>query len=199
MTMRIHFAALASALLLAGCVTVESAPSGDYAVGGAYRVTLGRQWSDISNIMVGRPANVHLLSIDGPLLNRLYLTEGLAPGDFLVKPAAKERPTPTYRASMTAHERVEFITDSVAALDYQRVETSNLRPAVFNGTNGLRFDITAKTKDGLDMDGSAEVVEIAGKLYVTLYLAPHEHFYAATLSEVETVFASAKAAAPTKS
>ena len=153
----------------------------------------------VSNIMVGRPANMHLLSIDGPLLNRLYLTEGLAPGDFLVKPVAKERPTPTYRGGMSAHERVEFITDSVAALDYQRVDTTNLRPAIFNGVNGLRFDITAKTKDGLDMDGAAEVVEVAGKLYVMLYLAPHEHFFAATLPEVETVFASAKTVSAPKS
>ena len=182
----------AAAALLVGCETVASAPAGDYAVGTAYRVTLGRQWSDVSAIMVGRPVKVRLLTVDGPLLNRLYLTDGLAPGDFLVKPAAKERPTPTWRAGLSPTEQVEFIADSVAALDYERVETQNLRPATFKGAPALRFDITAKTQGGLDMAGSAEVAQMGDKLFVLLYLAPHEHFYAATLPEVETVFASVK-------
>ena len=182
----------AGAALLSSCVTVQSAPAGDYAVGTAYRVTLGRQWSDVSNIMPGRPANVRLLTVDGPLLNRLYLTDGLAPGDFLVRPVIKEKPTPTYRAGLSRTEEVEFIADSVAALDYERVETENLRPATFEGAPALRFDIVAKTKNGLDMSGSAEVSEIGGKLFVMLYLAPTEHFYSATLPEIETVFSSVK-------
>ncbi|HEY8574317.1 hypothetical protein [Phenylobacterium sp.] len=182
----------ALALALAACATVTSAPQGTFAVGQGYQVNLGREWSDISNIMTGRPKNVRLLSIDGPLLNRLYLTDGLAPGQFLVKPAKRERPTPTYRANMAATELVEFVADSVAALDYQRVETSNLRPTKFVGADGVRFDISAQTAEGLDMAGTASVAEAGGKLYVILYLAPKEHYFAATLPEVEQVMASAR-------
>src|SRR5213075_2596856 len=87
----------ALALALSACATVVDAPAGAYKVGTAYEVTLGGDWSDISKVMTGRPANVHLLSIDGPLLDRLYLTEGLAAGDFLVKSTAKDKPTPVYR------------------------------------------------------------------------------------------------------
>lgn len=184
-------ACTAMLMSLSACAAVTSAPAGPYRIG-ATQVTLGHEWSDISAIMNQRPAKVRLLSMDGPLLNRLYLTDGLEPGEFIVKPLAKERPTPTYRAGMAPTELVEFVSDSVAALDYQRVETDNLRPAKVGSAEGLRFDLKAKTKEGLDISGSAQAAEVGGKLYVVLYLAPSEHYFAAELPEVETVLGSVK-------
>jgi hypothetical protein len=186
-------AALAALLLpLAACVSVTSAPAGAFKVGvTGYQVTLGQEWSDISQIMNGRPKNVRLLSLDGPALNRLYLSDGLAPGEFLVKPTAKDKPTPTFQKGMSPTELVEFVADSVSALDYQRVETSGLRPTQLAGADGLRFDIRGKTREGLDVSGTAAVAEGGGKLYVILYLAPQEHYFQATLPEVESVMKSA--------
>jgi hypothetical protein len=193
MTQRLRHAALAALLLpLAACASVTSAPQGAFKVGTTgYQVTLGREWSDISEIMNGRPKNVRLLSLDGPALNRLYLSDGLAPGEFLVKPTAKDKPTPTYQKGMSPTELVEFVTDSVAALDYQRVETSGLRPTQLAGTEGLRFELKAKTREGLEISGAAVAAEVGGKLYVILYLAPQEHYFQATLPEVESVMKSA--------
>lgn len=182
----------AAALILAACATVSSAPVGAYEVGSDYRVTLGHEWSNISAIMPGRSKKVHLLSVDGPLLNRLYLTDGLTPGEYMLKPARKERPTPTYKANMAPTELVEFVADSVAALDYQRVETANLRPTKFGDASGIRFDLTAQTAEGLDMAGTATVAESGGRLYVILYVAPKEHYFAAGLPEVEQIMASAR-------
>ena len=189
-------ALVAVSLALASCATVTDAPAGAYAVGADYSVTLTRQWSDVSAIMNARPKKVHLLSIDGPLLNRLYLTEGLAPGDFMVKPTAKDKPTPTYRADLSATEVVEFVANSVSALDYQKVETSNLRPQPFAGGDALRFDIKAQSMDGLNISGSALASESHGKLYVILFLAPSEHYYDDGMSEVEKVMHSADLHAP---
>jgi hypothetical protein len=186
--------AASAALALTACVSVTSAPAGPYKVGSA-QVTLGHEWSDISAIMYARPAKVRLLSMDGPLLNRLYVTDGLAPGEFMVKPMAKERPTPTYRSGMSPTELVEFVSDSVAALDYQRVETDNLRPARFGDGDAFRVDLKAKSKEGLDVSATALIAEKAGKLYVVLYIAPTEHYYAAELPEIETVIGSVKPAA----
>jgi hypothetical protein len=193
MTLRIHHAALAALLLAtAGCAAVSSAPAGAFQVGAGYNVTLQHEWSDISQIMVARPKNVRLLSLDGPLLNRVYLSDGLAPGDFLVKPSSKEKPTPTYQKGMAPTELVEFVANSVSALDYERVETSGLRPAKLAGVDGLRFDIKAKTREGLEIAGTAAVAESSGKLYVILYLAPREHYFQASLAEVESMIGSAK-------
>lgn len=185
-------AVVVATLALAACSTITSVPVGDYKVSPTYTVTVGRQWADVTRTVFNRSKKVKILSVDGPLLNRLYLVEGLAPGEFIVKPLAKEQPTPTYREGMSPTELVEFVADSASALDYQRVETSGLRPAKFGSEDALRFDLTALTKEGLETNGSAVVAEKGGKLYVMLYLAPKEHYYGVLLPEVETVFGSAR-------
>lgn len=188
----LKLSAVALALTLSACATIVSAPAGPYKVASGYTVDLGRQWSDMSAAVLNRGKKVRMLSIDGPLLNRLYLVDGLAPGEFIVKPASKQQPTPIYHSGMSPTELVEFVADSTAALDYQRVETSDLRPASFAGGDAMRFDLTAQTKEGLEVAGSALVAERDGKLYVNLYLAPKEHYYGVYLPEVEKVFSSAR-------
>lgn len=184
-------ATLAS-LCIAACAVIPEAPVGAYSVGKSYQINLIQPWNDVSLIMTARPAKVRLLSLDGPLLNRLYLTDGLMPGDFMVKPAAKERPTPVYRKAMSANERVEFVSDSVAALDYRNIQTTALRPGKFGTHSALRFDLTAQTSEGLDMSGTALISEIEGKAYVLVFLAPREHYYGAQQAEVEDIFNSIK-------
>jgi hypothetical protein len=185
-------AAIALTLTVSACATITSAPAGPYKVGAGYTVDLGRRWSDISATVMGAPKKVRLLSIDGALLNRLYIVDGLAPGEFIVRPVRKEQPTPTYRSGMSPTELVEFVADSTAALGYQRVETTALRPGSLGGQDGVRFDLTAQTTEGLETAGTALVAERDGKLYVSLYLAPKEHYYAAYLPEVEKVFSSGR-------
>jgi hypothetical protein len=179
-------------MLLSACQTVSTAPVGDFHPGTGYQVTLSHAWNDISNIMNERSKKVTLLSMDGPLLNRLYLTDGLVPGDFMIKPVSKEKPTPTYRKDMSASELVEFVSDSISAMAYQRVETSNLRPAKFGGDTAYRFDFTAKTADGLDMSGTAYLAQNQGKLYVLIYVAPTEHYFADLKGDVEEIISSLK-------
>ncbi len=193
MTLRTLKSALIAAVLglsVTACAVIPEAPVGAYQVGTGYQVTLVQPWNDISGIMNARPAKVRLLSLDGPLLNRLYLTDGLVPGDFMVKPQSKERPTPVYRAGMSASERVEFVSDSVAALDYRQVETKALRPGKFATHNALRFDLTAQTSEGLNISGTAVITEFNSKAYVLIFLAPSEHYFAAQLPEVEAIIAS---------
>lgn len=182
-------ASLVLALALTACVTVTEAPSGQLDAG-AYSITLGRSWSDVSQVMLNRPKYVRLLTLDGPLLNRLYLVDGLEPGQFIVKPARKEQPTPTYRTGMSPTELVELIADSVSALEFQRVETQNLRPAKVGDADGLSFDISAMTKEGLQVSGRAAAAERDSQLYVLLFLAPAEHYFTAVLPEVENIFGS---------
>lgn len=191
MRLRTLIVALVATSLLAGCAGITKAPAGPAKVGST-QVTLGRDWSDVSALMVGRSKKVRLLSLDGPLLNRLYVSDGLTPGDYLVKPVAKERPTPVVRADMSVSERIEFVVDSVSAMGFQRVEAGKPRPAPVGGHPGVRFDLTAKTSEGLDLAGSALAAEAGGKTYVVIYLAAAEHYYAANLSEVESIMASAQ-------
>lgn len=185
--------AAAAVLALAACEAIPKAPAGPYKAG-ASQVTLGRDWSDVSVLLAGGLKKVKVLSIDGPILNRLYITDGLAAGESLVKSPSKERPTPKLRAGMNSSERMEFVADSIAAMGYQRVETMKPRPAKFGEQQAVRFDISARTEDGLDVQGTALASEAAGKTAFVLFLAPAEHYFQASLPEVEKVMASARPA-----
>lgn len=191
-TLRLAGALAGLALLLAACATISATPAGPYAAGEGLSVTLGRAWNDASRAQYGAPRRVRLLTIDGPLLNRLYLTAGLRPGDWMVRPTARERPTPVYRANMSPTELVEFVADSVSALNYQRVETAGLRPSKLGDADAVRFDLKAQAESGLDVSGTAVVAERGGRLYVILYLAPSEHYFGAGQAEVESIMSSAR-------
>jgi hypothetical protein len=177
-------------LTLAACTTVSDAPTGSYAVGNAYQVMLGREWSDVSAALGVHQPGVRILSIDGPLLNRLYLSEGLAPGASLVTSTVAEKPTPVYKADFSPQETVEFVADSVTALGYAQVATANLRPAKFGDADAVRFDITARTAEGLDIFGAGETAQKNGKLYVILFLAPSEHYFGDARPEIDSIMNS---------
>lgn len=182
-------AAAAAAMTLSACAGIVLAPAGPYEVGDS-SATLNRDWTDFSPALANMK-KVRLLTIDGPLLNRLYLTEGLVNGDYLVPPAArKEATTPTYNSAMTVSEQVEFIADSVSAIGYERVTTSGVRPVEINGVRGVRFDFEAVNPDGLNYKGRGQAVKANDKLYVAFYMAPAEHYYQASLASAEATMDS---------
>jgi len=184
-----RLAAIAAFAALSACAAITLAPAGAYVVGDS-AVTLDRNWSDASAAVIGRSKKVRLLTIDGPLLNRLYLTEGLVEGDYLVRPAQREGDTPVYRTDMSITEQVEFVADSVTALGYQRVETAGVRPVDIQGRRGVRFDIEAQTAEGLDVRVLGQAFKQGDELYVAIYVAPAEHYYEATLTSAEQAMSS---------
>lgn len=191
MTSRIvPIAAFAAILTLAACSPISLAPAGPYSVGGSPTVTLDRSWNDVSGLWLGKPKKMRLLSLDGLLLNRLYLSEGLVEGDYLVRPARREATTPVYAADMSITEQVEFVANSVTALDYERVETAAVRPLDITGQRAVRFELTARTKEGLDVRGLGQVLKRDDKLYVAIYLAPAEHYYQTSLASAEAAMTS---------
>lgn len=180
--------ALAALVALAGCGGA-SAVTGPFKVGSAYQVNLAKTWSTVSLFNLNR--EVKYLTIDGPLLNNFYLTEGLAVGRSMVRSPLKSRPMPIVKRDMSETELAEFVVDTVAAFGYEGVASQNLRPAKFGSADAVRFDLTAKTDEGLDILGTAQVALVAGKVHVMLFLAPGEYFYPNLLGEVDHVFGSA--------
>jgi hypothetical protein len=175
------------ALSLSACAPgTVLAPAGPYAIGkGGAQTTLNRDWSDMSWALAGAK-KARLLTIDGPELNQLIFSEGLVDGDFLVAPPQrKEATTPTYNSSMTVTEQIEFITDSLPPMGFERVQTSNVRPVTVNGQRGVRFDFSSVTKTGLRYLGRGQAVKANDKLYVAIYVAPEEHYFQATLASAE--------------
>jgi hypothetical protein len=182
----------AGGALLAGCASIRLAKAGGYRVERAFSVQLSRPWSDLSAALVPRPKGVHLLTIDGPALNQLYLAS-IKPGDPLFRHADRDTPVVTYRADMSDSELVEFVIDSLANT-YQDPQSTALRPQTFASAPGVRFDISARTEGGLDMSGAALVARGGDNLNLMVFLAPSEHYYAAYSAEIDSIFASASPA-----
>lgn len=185
----------AGALALSACASTSQSGvlTGAYKVGEAYTLTLGSGWADISVLSNQTSAGVRLLTIDGPLLNRLYATQGLKEGQSIIRQtgAKRDNPLPGYRAGMTSRDLVEMITETVELLGYIDPEAMDQRPAKFGGADGVRFEIAARTAQGLAIAGTALVAEARGRAHVLLFLAPKEHYFVASLAEVESIFASA--------
>lgn len=184
-----RLAALAIALTMSGCATITLAPAGSYAAGSA-GYTLGQNWSDITAIAPNRGEGVHLLTIDGPLLNRMILTDGLGDGAPILRPMSRDQRTPVHRAGASANEQMELIVDTMAVMDYQSIETTGVRRAERAGGSGIMFDVSARTPEGLNISGLAQTIEVDGKLYVALFLAPTEHYYGAYQQEALRVMES---------
>ena len=188
-TLRIG-ATFAALLALTACVAIKPVPPGPYASGG-HQITVGRTWTDLGPVF-GSPKAVRMLTVDGPMLNSLFVIDGLKPGEYIIRGPSKEQPSPTFKAGMSPTEQVEFLADSLVAIGFQRVETDGLRPVKIGSNDGMRVDITAKTAAGLDISGIAQLAEVNGRLYILLYTAPTEHYFAATKAEVESVMSSAR-------
>lgn len=182
-------AAALGSLLLASCATITLAPAGIYKADKAFNVTLARPWADFSRTGT-LPEGVHLLTVDGLLLNRLYLAM-IAPAGSLVRPADKDTPVPVYRSDMGDTEMAEFVIDSLAAFGYLEPQSNGLRPQTFAGQPGVRFEISTRNEDGLNISGTALVARAGDNLNMMLFLAPSEHYYGAYAAEIDAIFASA--------
>ena len=189
--------ASSAAILLAGCVSgPDLVPAGKFTAGGPSSVTLDRDWADVTKVFGHHADKVKVLSIDGVLLNRLYVSDGLAATDPLMVDATTgdttEHPAPRGKADMSLSEQMEFVSRSVGVLDYQKVETRNPQPVMIGAAKGIRFEFTARTTEGLDMQGLAQAVSSKGLSYYVVYIAPAEHFYGANLKNATAVMDSVK-------
>lgn len=168
---------VAAMATLSACVSITEV-SGPYKAGKVV-YNLDTSWNDMTGVSM-QPKGVHLLTLDGVTLNRLYLSEGLAEGQHLARPNSnREKNTPSWRKDMGITEQMEFVSDSVEAYGYGRVEATSPRPVTVSGQRGVRFELSAKTEAGLDIKGIAQVVSKDDLAYVAIFIAPGEHFYPA--------------------
>lgn len=182
-------------LCLAACASYGAA-SGPFKVGDGYTVTLNQTWTSIPVRFAGA-RHLRLLTVDGAGLNSLYLTDGIPPGQALfARVSTNERRTtdkqvPMARADMDEFELVEFVQDSMVAIDLQESETSDLEPIEFAGEPGVRFRFSGLSPAGLRYSGFAQAMQRGNKVYTMVFFAPEEHYFSALEAEVTKVFDSA--------
>ena len=168
-------AVLALAATLAGC----AAPGGRLQEAGAaqafdFAFDTQLDWARM------KMARQEMWTIDGESLNRLHITSKVKDGEhvFLGRKERRNRPDgPWFRPGMRPDEVRDVLLDAIRENSWARVEASNLRPANFGGTTGLRFELKLTSQTGLRYKGMAAAVERDRKLTTLVWVAAEEHYY----------------------
>ena len=185
--MRNLFTVFALSLALAGCASTSVIPPGHVSLGHGYGLVAQGPWSDITSSERQFTKTVQVLTRDGPRLNQLILVRGLAAGKSPLRPYERGQPVPTFRADLTGREQVELVVETLSDLGYRKVEVAHLRPASFGAERAVRFDLTARTEEGLDISGIAQAARVKGDLYLIIFIAPNEHYFPTLKGEIEAM------------
>jgi hypothetical protein len=184
---------------LGACATGTLVQSGTYAAGSAYAAPLGRTWSDVTRMRPDLQRNVKLLTVDGPVLNQLYLAHDIPVGQGLFRPAARRQNQarqPVLAADATRLDLADFLAETLQALGLQGVEATATRPATFGGRPAIEAEFAGRTETGLNMSARALAAVQDGKLQLILFIAPQEHYFDAYRTEITGMFAALNPPAP---
>jgi hypothetical protein len=121
-----------------------------------------------------------LWSIDGELLNRLYLIQNVREKEFIFlgERQTKRRPDGAfYHRGLRPDELRDLILDGLRAAGTANVEARNLRPAMFGTREGLRFEFSLANEEGLKFQGMAAAFEQEKGLSLAIFMAPSEYYY----------------------
>ena len=132
-----------------------------------------------------------LWTIDGELLNLLYLIHTVKDGDyiFLGQRESKRRPdAPYYHKGMREDELRDLVADGLLSAGFVGVAPSNLRPATFGGRPGLRFDVDLQTSEGLQYQGLVAMFEHDKGLALAIFIAPREYYFPRDGAKVSRMF-----------
>ena len=121
-----------------------------------------------------------LWTMDGELLNLLYLIPTVREGDyiFLGQRESKRRPdAPYYHRGLREDEIRDLVTDGLLGAGFIGVQGTNLRPANFGGHAGMRFDVSMANPEGLAYQGLVAAFEHDKGLALAIFIAPREYYF----------------------
>ena len=185
---------VATALTASGCNTYTLAPAGKpITVASTLSATPAIDWSRYQK------DNVETWTVDGPLLEDLSFFSDIEDG-FPLAPknywwgqqttTQSEGKPPAFHKDMGSIEIAELVRNTYSREGYQHFTITNIEPSRFADKEGVRFDFSFITKDGLDKEGLAVGAVIDGKLHIAIYTGAKEYYYAKYKDAVEQMLSS---------
>jgi hypothetical protein len=171
--------------LVGACATSAERAPARFNVDDAFVVEFESNWTDISGPSRMPHRSVHLLTIQAPALQRLYLVGDLPAGESMVAAPSRRQDAVVYRSDLSRTELVEFVSANLSALGFVRIEPRNIRSAVLGGANGVRFDARMQTTAGLDYSVMALAAQSDGRLRLILFTAPDEFYFQRLSPEID--------------
>jgi hypothetical protein len=189
-------AALALALLVAGCTQFTLVPPQRVTIKDALSVEPDIAWNKISGSDITGRNRTETWTADGILLNTLTFYAGIEDGKPLfVQTAEQEKKgkLPEFRSSMTSTEIMEFVESTHAKRSTSSLtKTRNLRPEKFAGKDGFRFEMTYVGKDEVDRDVTVIGTVYNGRLYMIEYQGTHIYHYELRRQQAERIIQTAQ-------
>lgn len=179
-------------LILAGCQAYTLAESGkSVQLAKTFSITPARDW----NLAVN--GQVQIWTIDGPVLQRMRVFNGIESGEPLVKALSsdKDRKPPVFENGMSPIEIRDLFVATIARIDQFNLETGALRPATIGDTDGFRFEYSYTDKNGVDRRGFVLATNQKKRLYLFDYEAVSLYYYDRYLDEAEQLVKSLRAKA----
>ncbi len=178
MTRTLRTLALALVLTaLAGC-SAGGGPlvrTGTNPAGGKLVIDSPIEWTRVIN-----GSRMQMWTIDGELLNRLYLIPTVREREYIFLGARQTKRRPDgafYQRGLRADEIRDLILDGLRAAGTVNVVARDLRPATFGTREGLRFEVSFANEEGLRYQGMVAAFEHEKGLALALFLAPSEYYY----------------------
>ena len=128
----------------------------------------------------GATSRYQMWTMDGELLNLLYLIPTVREGDyiFLGQRESKRRPdAPYYHRGMREDEIRDLVDDGLLRAGFVGVDATILRPDDFGGREGLRFEVSMTTSEGLAYQGMVAAFEHEDGLALVIFIAPSEYYF----------------------
>jgi hypothetical protein len=196
---------VALAVGLAACSSLGGGEYGysSYALVRVHRVNVGdqslsvvppRPWNRHRSILWADVGDVEDWTLNGPYLDGITFVSGLKSGRYLVRQSRRaDQQVPKFRRDMTPPE-IAAMLESLYRVKGGTVEfrTLSLQPRPFLGANGFQLDYEHLDGDELWRKGRAVGAVINDQLYLILYDAARAHYYAAALSDFESIVGSAQ-------
>ncbi|GAB2491947.1 hypothetical protein [Arenimonas alkanexedens] len=132
-------------------------------------------------------------TIDGAPLNQLLIISRVKSGEhvFLGAKQRRGRPDgPWFRTGMRPDEVRDVVLDGLRGSGWANVRGSDLRPARWGASPGLRFELALDNPGGLMYRGMATAAEREGRLTLLVWIAPAEHYYGRDADAVSRLFDS---------
>lgn len=171
---RLALIALLCAMLAACASGGALVTRGPTTAGGKLMIDSEMEWTRMAM------SRYQLWTIDGELLNRLYLIPNVREREFIFlgQRQTKRRPDGAfYKRGLREDELRDLILDGLRASGVVNLESRDLRPAKFGNRDGLRFEFSMANEEGLKYRGMAAAFEHEKGLALALYMAPSEFYY----------------------
>ena len=173
---------LLSTCLLVACGGGPLVQPGPQQVGNRLSLDSDMEWTRIPG------PRYQLWTMDGELLNRLYLVPAVREREYIFLGERQSRRRPDgafYHPGARPDDIRDLIVDGLAASGAVNIRTENLRPASFGVHSGVRFEMRLANEEGLEYRGMAAAFEHDRTLALALFLAPAEYYYPRDAAKVD--------------